>query len=162
MSQPGSSPTTAGGQLVNPPSVSTVVAAYLKGLVLGALSVSVILLLFRGLRGLTLSGFLTFFALLGGLWLLVTVLATLSEPVMFITPDAIAISSWGARLFHANWWRRYPMQPLNPELRRGGRGGSYIRMYVRDASGYQHRVIFHFAGIDDLQTALMQAGCTVS
>lgn len=162
MSQSGSPATIAGGRLVNPPSLATVAAAYVKGVVMTAVGAAVLLLLFRGLNGFSLSGYLPLIALLSGLWLLIIAVSSLFEPVLLITPDAISISSWGARLFRNNTWRSYPMQPLNPEWRRGGRGGSYIRMYLRDSTGYPRRVLFHFVGLDDLQAALMQAGCTVS
>lgn len=53
------------------------------------------------------------------------------------------------------------MQPLTPEVRRGGRGGTYVRMYLIDATGWRRRLSFNLVSLDDLRKQLVQAGCTV-
>lgn len=53
------------------------------------------------------------------------------------------------------------MQSLTPVVRRSGRGGFWVQIYLVDAAGWRHRVAFHTIGLSDLQSALMSAGCTV-
>lgn len=155
-------PASAAGQMVNAPNAGAAVAIVVKSAVLVPLFSAGVLLLFNRFGGFSVTGWLETMLVVGGMYLLLTGVMALTEPMLLITPDAIAVRHWGTRLFKTgDPWMKYPMQPVSPRLRRGGRGGSWIQLVLRDVSGLDHTLRFQLANFESLQLALMAAGCQV-
>lgn len=154
-----SPPTTTGGQLVNPPSLATLASALGRGLILAPVVAVFATLLFTGFH-FNLSSYLLILAVSSVGLIVVASISSLSEPVLLVTPTTISMSRWAPRILGRGSWQTYPMQPLTLELRRS-RGGTYIRTYLTDATGWRRRVMFTIVSIGDLRSQLLQAGCTV-
>lgn len=153
-------PASAAGQIVNAPTAGAVVGTAVKGGLFIAVISALFSLVFSRFSGFNPTAWLQLFTFFFGFYLLFTLLTALMEPMLLISHDTIAVRRWGTRLFKTgDPWTRYPMQPLSPRLRRGSRGGTFIQLELRDASGYDHKLMFQFANFAALQLALTAAGC---
>ena len=160
MSQTGNATTATTGQLVNPPSWGRLGGTIARGVLFAPIPALLATLLFGHFR-FELNEFLTILAFFVVGWTVVVALSSPWEPVLLITPTTISVSHWGARTLQMGSWRSYPMQPLAPQVRRGGRGGTWIQIYLVDATGWRHRVAFNMISLSGVRSGILSVGCTV-
>ena len=160
MSQAASPTSAVNGRLINPPSWGRLGGTIARGVLYAPFAALLVTLLFNHFS-LELNWYLFVLAFFAAGWIVVVSLSSPWEPVLLVTPTTISVSHWGAQILHTGSWQSYTMQPLSPQVRRGGRGGTWIQIDLVDATGWRHRVAFNMIRMNDLQSALLAAGCTV-
>lgn len=147
--------------VINPPSLSTLLSAWLRGGLSVVLSVGLTWLLASLLLHGGLFGSLAPF-LIGGavLWTALIFLQALFEHTVTIGPDELHVRTWtGALLGRPG--RAYPIQqPRLTMARRAGRGGGGLRskrMWLLDDAGRPHRYAFTLLSYNTLANQLADA-----
>lgn len=141
---------------INPPALSTLLAAWLRGGISVELSVGLTWLIYSLVLGNGSSGPMPqILALFAVLWTVLVMVQAVFEHTLTIEADGMTVRTWaGALLGRAG--RRFPLQ--RPQLTRGrnarpGGGLRSTRLSLYDYAGRPHRFAFTLIGYQRLAAA---------
>ncbi|HJQ04585.1 MAG TPA: hypothetical protein VJ872_04035 [Nocardioides sp.] len=146
--------------VINPPSVVTLLAGWVRGGISVALSFALMwvlsLLVFRGFFG----SFLPFLIVGAVGWTGVVILGSLFEHTLTIEANELVVRTWiGAVLRRPG--RRFPLQQprlsLAPRSGRGGGGLRSKRLWLIDSNGREHSFAFTLLSYDALAGQLAES-----